>query len=128
VANTGSGSTHAVPSLSCVCAFRFYEIDPPACVGVGLRLGGRGRARWPAVRPSHGPSSRRESGDWRALHCASEILIANAKSVEIGGAPTYLSRHHVMTRAQVNVNQRTTIYENVIIFVMTNVYGLWIRA
>jgi hypothetical protein len=43
------------------------------------------------------------------VHCASEILIANAKSVEIGGAPTYLSRHHVMTRAQVNVNQRTTI-------------------
>ena len=36
MANTGSGSTHAVPSLSCVCAFRFYEIDPPACVGVGL--------------------------------------------------------------------------------------------
>jgi hypothetical protein len=97
VANTGSGSTHAVPSLSCVCAFRFYEIDPPACVGrwgwgdVVLVVRGAARARGERV------------------HCASEILIANAKSVEIGGAPTYLSRHHVMTRAQVNVNQRTTI-------------------
>ena len=34
MANTGSGSTHAVPSLSCVCAFRFYEIDPPPRVWV----------------------------------------------------------------------------------------------
>jgi hypothetical protein len=99
VANTGLGSTHAVPSLSCVCAFRFYEIDPPACVGVGL---GRGGTWSCAVRLVLVECGER-------VHCASEILIANAKSVEIGGAPTYLSRHHVMTRAQVNVNQRTTI-------------------
>ena len=61
------------------------------------------------VRCAVAGRAARARGDWRALHCASEILIANAKSVEIGGAPTYLSRHHVMTRAQVNVNQRTTI-------------------